>query len=375
MDKYVEEMMIGEGSFGKAILVRSREDGHQYVIKEIHISRILDRFMQLCLALKHVHDQTDDVECLVLEEDLPQTSKNPAEVINAWGQKAHQPGPEEGSATTMENQNDTQTLGPEDEQQVTVPGDAAFVKLSFSPEHRCAVALSAMSAQSSVEDTSSLVASRSHSVSPPRHHEDLSTGLFDANNPKMLRTCSLPDLNKILSGCTEPDGASTYDNNLEIEDLEDKEDEQSNTDAYEDEGLRELRASMERLLQQQRSDDEDNDEDEDGAFDSSPPDEDTDEDEEQNSKSNLNEEWLSDDSEEGWMIVEELRFYLQQVMGFEDFTQAYKKFKAIIEDEDTSIAVGSNVIESILRPEHQHLYIKIIHLVMADKYEDTYVRI
>lgn len=39
--------------------------------------------------------------------------------------------------------------------------------------------------------------------------------------------------------------------------------------AYEDEDLRELRASMERLLQQQRSD-----EDEDGVSDGSPPDED-----------------------------------------------------------------------------------------------------
>ncbi|XP_060739306.1 serine/threonine-protein kinase Nek1 isoform X3 [Tachysurus vachellii] len=362
----------------------------------------------------------DDVECLVLEEDLPQTSKNPAEVINAWGQKAHQPGPEEGSATTMENQNDTRTLGPEDEQQVTVPGDAAFVKLSCSPAHRRAVALSAMSAQSSVEDTSSSVASRSRSVSPLRRHEDalligLSTGLFDANNPKMLRTCSLPDLNKILSGCTEPDGASTHDNNLEIEDLEDKEDEQSDTDAYEDEDLRELRASMERLLQQQRSDD-DNAEDEDLASDSSPPDEDeharlngqkesilkraaaeeedydnpenspeeeannghdADEDEEQNSESKLNEEWQSDDSEEGgrgdleqqdsiFSCLEEARFHLEQAMGFEDFIQAYNKIKAIIEDEDTSIAVGSNMVESILRPEHQHLYPKILHLVIAD---------
>lgn len=35
--------------------------------------------------------ETDEVECLVLEEDLPQTSKPPAEVLNAWGQKALQP--------------------------------------------------------------------------------------------------------------------------------------------------------------------------------------------------------------------------------------------------------------------------------------------
>lgn len=40
MDKYEKVKKIGEGSFGKAILVKSREDGHQYVIKEIGISRV-----------------------------------------------------------------------------------------------------------------------------------------------------------------------------------------------------------------------------------------------------------------------------------------------------------------------------------------------
>lgn len=46
----------------------------------------------------------------------------------------------------------------------------------------------------------------------------------------MLRTCSLPDLSKLFIGSTEPDGASAQDNNLEIEDLEDKEEEQSDTE-------------------------------------------------------------------------------------------------------------------------------------------------
>ncbi|XP_057577145.1 serine/threonine-protein kinase Nek1 isoform X8 [Hippopotamus amphibius kiboko] len=122
MEKYVRVQKIGEGSFGKAILVKSTEDGRQYVIKEINISRmsnkereesrrevavlanmkhpnivqyresfeengslyivmdyceggdlfkrinaqkgilfqedqILDWFVQICLALKHVHDR------------------------------------------------------------------------------------------------------------------------------------------------------------------------------------------------------------------------------------------------------------------------------------------------------------------------------
>ncbi|XP_053501405.1 serine/threonine-protein kinase Nek1 isoform X4 [Ictalurus furcatus] len=371
-------------------------------------------------------EETDEVESLVLEDDLPQISRPPAEVVKAWGEKAVQPGPQEGTATPAEKQNDEKTLGVEDEKQMgdAVPGDAAFVRLSCSPAHRRAVALSTMSTQSSVEDRSSSVTSRSRSVSPLRRHDDalligLSTGLFDANNPKMLRTCSLPDLRKIFSGSTEPDGASAQDNNLEIEDLEDKEDEQSDTDAYEDEDLRELRASMERLLQQQQSDDDDDeetgmsdgsplDEDEHAGLngqsksssvegtlksaaaleeddddpDSSPEEEasnghDAEEDEEQNSEGKLNEEWQSDDGEEEGMSdleqqdsifsrLEVLRFHLEQAMGFEHFIQAYNKIKEQIEDEDKSIAVGSDMVQSILGPEHQHLYPKILHLVMAD---------
>ncbi|CAK6983307.1 serine/threonine-protein kinase Nek1-like, partial [Scomber scombrus] len=122
MDKYEQVKKIGKGGFGRAILVKSKEDGHQYVIKEINISdmsteerqkaqqevkvlsnmshpfivqykesfeegdclyivmdyceggdlskkiksqegklfseeQILDWFVQICLALKHIHDR------------------------------------------------------------------------------------------------------------------------------------------------------------------------------------------------------------------------------------------------------------------------------------------------------------------------------
>lgn len=40
MDKYEKVKKIGEGSFGKAVLVKSKDDGHQYVIKEIGISGV-----------------------------------------------------------------------------------------------------------------------------------------------------------------------------------------------------------------------------------------------------------------------------------------------------------------------------------------------
>lgn len=44
---------------------------------------------------------------------------------------------------------------------------------------------------------------------------------------QMLRTCSLPDLGKVFSVAAETEGSVVPSNNLEIEDLEDKADEQS----------------------------------------------------------------------------------------------------------------------------------------------------
>ncbi|ELU00045.1 hypothetical protein CAPTEDRAFT_106738 [Capitella teleta] len=40
MEKYVRIKKIGEGSFGKALLVRSKENGKQMVVKEINMSRM-----------------------------------------------------------------------------------------------------------------------------------------------------------------------------------------------------------------------------------------------------------------------------------------------------------------------------------------------
>lgn len=79
---------------------------------------------------------------------------------------------------------------------LTLPGVAQceeplFMKLC-SPAHRRAAALAILSAQSSMDESSSSLASRSRSVSPLRskHHNalliGLSTGMFDANNPKVI---------------------------------------------------------------------------------------------------------------------------------------------------------------------------------------------
>lgn len=44
----------------------------------------------------------------------------------------------------------------------------------------------------------------------------------------------------------------------------------------------------------------------------------------------------------------------------------FPRFKAIQEDEDDNIDLNSSLVLSILETEHQHLFDKILHLVMAD---------
>uniref|UniRef100_A0A8D3D228 non-specific serine/threonine protein kinase n=1 Tax=Scophthalmus maximus TaxID=52904 RepID=A0A8D3D228_SCOMX len=238
-----------------------------------------------------------------------------------------------------------------------------FMKLC-SPAHRRTAALAVLSAQSSMDESSSSLASRSRSVSPLRSKHPnslligLSTGMFDANNPKMLRTCSLPDLSRLFRAQQDSAvvcGANVApDNNLVIEDLDEaaKDDDQSETeDAYEDEDLRDIRASMERLLQ------------EDSDLMRNPP--------------RVTNPAVTDGSGEDqggdaehhdsiFSRLEELRFNLEQQMSVEKFIEAYNKIKAIHEDEDENIDLGSSLVLSILGTEHQHLYPNILHLVMAD---------
>ncbi|XP_041862500.1 serine/threonine-protein kinase Nek1 isoform X2 [Melanotaenia boesemani] len=390
-----------------------------------------------------------DLESVVLEESPEQASHPAASVQQAWEQEAQQQMPPEGGIIP--------TCAKEVEKSPEKPAESSaglaqneeplFLKIC-SPAHRRTAALAVLSAQSSMDESSSSLASRSRSVSPLRtKHQHalligLSTGMFDANNPKMLRTCSLPDLSRLFS--PQQDAAVTNEtsaapeNNLEIEDLEEgpKDDDQSEAeDAYEDEDLRDIRASMERLLQEEgditrslpddgagdfngnppedgdhelfntiaadidrdndqmavdddddeEDDEEDEDEDEDEeCSNGSPADEEAGEllsngvgEEHHSNNKQLNEEWHSDGSGEDqggetehhdsiFSRLEELRFNLEQQMGFEKFIEAYNKIKAIHEDEDENIELGSSLVFSILGTEHQHLYPNILHLVMAD---------
>lgn len=226
----------------------------------------------------------------------------------------------------------------------------------------------------------------------------LSTGLFDANNPKMLRTCSLPDLNKMFTTYMDDSAPDAPEDNLELDDIEDepiKDEYHSDSDTLfgeaDTDDLQELQASMERLLHEQPSE-EFSEEEEEVASNSSPPEgsvynvessmngAEGEEDENPASSSDqsaIHEEWHSDDSEEDvagesaefdsvFSRLEELRMTLEQEMGFENFIEAYNKVKAIHEDEDENIDIGTPIVQVILGPQFEHLYSKILHLVMAD---------
>ncbi|XP_057608433.1 serine/threonine-protein kinase Nek1 isoform X5 [Chionomys nivalis] len=233
------------------------------------------------------------------------------------------------------------------------------------------------------------VSLRSCSDSPPKTKTKnslligLSTGLFDANNPKMLRTCSLPDLSKLFRTLMDvPTVGDVHQDSLEIEELEDEHSKDSEDTVFEetDTDLQELQASMEQLLREQPGD-EYSEEDE-SALKSSDVEQTArgtdaaDEDDNPSSDSALNEEWHSDNSDgetaseceydSVFSHLEELRLHLEQEMGFEKLFEVYEKVKAIHEDEDENIEICSTIVETILGSEHQHLYAKILHLVMAD---------
>ncbi|NXL08868.1 NEK1 kinase, partial [Mesembrinibis cayennensis] len=258
-----------------------------------------------------------------------------------------------------------------------------------------------LSAQSSQEES---FVPRSRSVSPAKNKGKsslligLSTGLFDANDPKasfllplqMLRTCSLPDLYKLYRTLVDvPSVADVqHQHNLEIDDTEDEQAKEGPSDSEDimfgeaDTDLQELRASMEQLLREQPS--EEFSEEEESTLKANVIEcitngTELDEGDENNpsSESALNEEWQSDNSdgeiasecEECDSIfshLEELRYNLEQEIGFDKFIEVYEKIKAIHEDEDENIDICSTIVQTVLGNEHKHLYAKILHLVMAD---------
>uniref|UniRef100_A0A8C3Y0F1 non-specific serine/threonine protein kinase n=1 Tax=Catharus ustulatus TaxID=91951 RepID=A0A8C3Y0F1_CATUS len=250
-----------------------------------------------------------------------------------------------------------------------------------------------LSSQSSQEES---FVPRSRSISPARNKGKsslligLSTGLFDANDPKMLRTCSLPDLYKLYRTLVDvPSVADVqHQHNLGIDDTEDEQTKEGPSDSEDimfgetDTDLQELRDSMEQLLREQPSEEVSEEEESTlkaNAMECITNGAELDEGDENNpsSESALNEEWQSDNSdgeiasecEECDSIfshLEELRYNLEQEIGFDKLIEVYEKIKSILEDEDENIDICSTIVQTVLGNEHKHLYAKILHLVMAD---------
>ncbi|XP_023780716.1 serine/threonine-protein kinase Nek1 isoform X12 [Cyanistes caeruleus] len=250
-----------------------------------------------------------------------------------------------------------------------------------------------LSAQSSQEES---FVPRSRSISPAKNKGKsslligLSTGLFDANDPKMLRTCSLPDLYKLYRTLVDVPSVADmqHQHNLETDDTEDEQAKEGPSDSEDimfgetDTDLQELRDSMEQLLREQPSEELSEEEESTlkaNAMECITNGTELDEGDENNpsSESALNEEWQSDNSdgeiasecEECDSIfshLEELRYNLEQEIGFDKLIEVYEKIKAILEDEDENIDICSTIVQTVLGNEHKHLYAKILHLVMAD---------
>uniref|UniRef100_A0A8C3CAT4 non-specific serine/threonine protein kinase n=1 Tax=Cairina moschata TaxID=8855 RepID=A0A8C3CAT4_CAIMO len=343
-------------------------------------------------------DEPDDLEAEMLEEteeNKKQQSKEfPITVNEVWVKEKEDKAQHDRRSEATSEKVALDKMQPQKETpEETCSSDSLqpeplFQRVMQSPA--VPTASPVLSAQSSQEEP------RSRSVSPAKNKGKsslligLSTGLFDANNPKMLRTCSLPDLYKLYRTLVDvPSVADVqHQHNLEIDDTEDEQakegpsDSEDNMSGEADTDLQELRASMEQLLREQRS--EELSEEEESTLKANviqciTNGTELDEGDENNpsSESALNEEWQSDNSDgeiaseceecdSVFSHLEELRYNLEQEIGFEKFIEVYDKIKAIHEDEDENIDTCSTIVQTILGNEHKHLYAKILHLVMAD---------
>ncbi|EDO49820.1 predicted protein [Nematostella vectensis] len=97
--------------------------------------------------------------------------------------------------------------------------------------------------------------------------------------------------------------------------------------------------------------------------------------------SNLNEDWDSGEGEEDeeggnkseeeeddsvFQRLEESRMALERELGFDKFLRVYKYLQAVQENEDDNADVGSTSEITELLGDKEHLYPKILYLVIAD---------
>ncbi|XP_018415537.1 PREDICTED: serine/threonine-protein kinase Nek1 [Nanorana parkeri] len=363
-------------------------------------------------AVSQPCEEPEDLEAELLEDTKGNASDEcPVKAVSVWNEQAKEESEEEihpvhgHEFSRKDEQQDTACSESEQGMDNDI-GNSTTPKALFSrvplPHN---VVTPNVSAQSSFDDS---LPPRSRSASPVKTKGKtalligLSTGLFDANNPKMLRTCSLPDLSKLFKTLVDVPSVAELqgDEQLEIEDIEDEpaqdadhSDSEDTMFGETDRDLQELQASMEQLLREDSHEEdcgaeevgdallpskmEGEEEEEEENNEAAQEAEAEDEENQPSSGSVINEEWQSDDSslefgsdcDDGDSVfghLEELRFKLEQELGFDKFIEVYDKIKAIHEDEDENIDTCSTVVETILGSEHLYLYRRILHLVMAD---------
>ena len=73
MENYIQIKKIGEGSFGKALLVKRKQDGKHCVVKQISISRVIFVFVvdilelvRFCLYNIFKHNIISFICCCIL---------------------------------------------------------------------------------------------------------------------------------------------------------------------------------------------------------------------------------------------------------------------------------------------------------------------
>lgn len=388
------------------------EENLQCISKEVNPSATVDtetnspKFAKVSPAMSEGNvEEPDDLETEVLQEPsaIPSDGSLPPVVNEVWT-RAKATGLEDSIAVRQNDVCEERIPGTVDQSckdHIEPAGDdspqsGCDEEKSVQPElffQKVVHSKDLNLVQSAHRSPEEAIPIRSHSDSPPKAKSKnslligLSTGLFDANNPKMLRTCSLPDLSKLFRTLMDvPTVGDVHQDSLEIEELEDEHIKEGPSDCEDtvfeetDTDLQELQASMEQLLREQPGDEYSEEEEsvlkssnvERAARGTDVPDEE----DNPSSESALNEEWHSDNSDAEttseceydsvFNHLEELRLHLEQEMGFEKFFEVYEKVKAIHEDEDENIEISSTIVENILGTEHQHLYAKILHLVMAD---------
>uniref|UniRef100_A0A8C5MRA1 non-specific serine/threonine protein kinase n=1 Tax=Leptobrachium leishanense TaxID=445787 RepID=A0A8C5MRA1_9ANUR len=353
------------------------------------------------------YEEDEDLETEILVDEKPDENNEecPIKVTNVWNDQSKDQCEDVEEVHCDHNlPNEEAKLDSEpsvDEEDAEIAEESSVPKALFEkvPLPRYARTPN-VSAQSSLDDS---LPPRSRSASPVKTKGKaslligLSTGLFDANNPKMLRTCSLPDLSKLFKTLVDVPAVADVqgEDPLEIEDIEDDPAQEADHSDSEDtmfgetdRDLQELQASMEQLLREEAIEEYGADNEtnvnveplEENKLEMTESTINGDEEEDENlpsSGSAINEEWQSDDSsdelasefDDGDSVfghLEELRLKLEQDIGFEKFIEVYNKIKAIHEDEDENIDTCSTVVEQILGYEHQHLYPRILRLVMAD---------